>query len=46
MWHLCVCFDICDLPDGEVDEEVDAAVDRQAEVAHPQQPAGKWDYSR
>ena len=28
-----------DLSNGEVDEEVDAAVDGQAEVAHPKQPA-------
>ena len=28
-----------DLSDGEVDDEVDAAVDGQAEVAHPKQPA-------
>ena len=28
-----------DLSNGEVDEEVGAAVDGQAEVAHPKQPA-------
>ena len=34
-------FVIHNLSNGEVDEEVDAAVDGQAEVTHTKQPAGK-----
>ena len=39
-------FIIHNLSNGEVDEEVDAAVDGQAEVTHTKQPAGKKKYSK